>query len=81
MTQHITAYAAANLVNKALEESGIDKRIPPQMIYNYTTARVRKNKTPLIPIVQVEDKVFVEVKGFGEWLQKYLEKNRTSVEV
>jgi hypothetical protein len=71
----ITAYAAAELTNKALEEAGVDKRIPAQMIYNYTTARVRKDKKPLIPTVEVDGKVRVEVKGFTKWLQEYVQKN------
>lgn len=31
-----TAYAVATLINQILEDQGIDRTIPPQMMYNYT---------------------------------------------
>jgi hypothetical protein len=43
-----TPYAAAKSVNAALEEAGLTKRIPPQMMYNYTSARVAAGKAPFI---------------------------------
>jgi len=30
-----TPYAVAKVVNAALEEAGVERRIPPQMMYNY----------------------------------------------
>jgi len=76
----VTPYAAAKLANTFLAEQGIDKVLPPQMFYNYTTARVSKGKAPLIPTVTVDGKVQIEVKGFGEWLQKYTTKLTAKVE-
>lgn len=72
----LTPYAAAGAVNAALTEAGVSKEIPPQMMYNYTTARVRKGKAPLIPVdVDKETgKVSINEAGFVEWLQRYVKK-------
>lgn len=66
-----TPYAAAKIVNGALEEAGLDKRIPPQMMYNYTSARLRAGKNPLIA-TDADGKITEE--GLRTWLVKYLAK-------
>jgi hypothetical protein len=70
----LTAYKAAQAVNAALSEAGLDKTIPAQMMYNYTTARIRAGKAPYIPTVTVDGKVFIEVDGFTKWLAQYIKK-------
>ena len=70
-TTTITPYAAAKLVNAALEKANLSKRIPPQMMYNYTTARVNKGKAPFI---QVDEKGLVLVSSLNEWIEKYVAK-------
>jgi hypothetical protein len=72
---NLTPYAAAKLVNAALIEAGIEKVLPPQMFYNYTTARVNKGKTPLIPTTEVDGKIFIADTDLAVWLQKYVAKN------
>lgn len=37
MTATLTPYAAAKLVNEQLKKDGLDKKIPPQMMYTYTS--------------------------------------------
>jgi hypothetical protein len=74
----ITAYGAAKVVNAALKEAGFDKVIPPQMMYNYTTARVRKGKKPYIAM---DEQGRILVDDLKRWLTKYLEdtKNRAAL--
>jgi hypothetical protein len=76
--QSLTAFAAAKIVNAALIEAGLTKQIPPQMVYNYTTARVRKGQKPLIPTVQVKvdgkDTTHVQVEGLTAWIKRYVAK-------
>ena len=76
-TTSVTPYAAAKLVNAALEKANLSKRIPPQMMYNYTTARVNKGKAPFI---QVDEKGLVLVSSLNEWIEKYVAKQVASVE-
>lgn len=71
-----TPYKAAQLVNAALEEAGLDKRIPPQMMYNYTTARVRKGKAPFIA---VDENGRITEEGLTAWMTKYLEKQGVTI--
>ena len=78
-TTSVTPYAAAKLVNAALEKANLSKRIPPQMMYNYTTARVKAGKATLIGTVIVDDKVYVTEQGLNEWLAKYLAKKGVEV--
>jgi len=59
----ITLYAAHKIVNKRLEESGLDRRIPPQMMYNYA----KKNY-----LATVDGKIDTEV--LDEWIEKFVEK-------
>jgi hypothetical protein len=74
MSANLTAYKAAQVVNAALAEAGLDSTIPAQMMYNYTTARLRKGQKPLIPTITVDGKVFIEAEGFAKWLGTYISK-------
>lgn len=67
----MTPYAAAKLVNEALRENNIDKTIPAQMMYNYTTAKIRQGKKPLI---EVNEDGKINVESFTKWLSRYIEK-------
>ncbi len=66
-----TPYAAAKVVNAALAEAGLSKQIPPQMMYNYTTARVRAGKAPFIAL---NEDGKIEPEALAEWLDKYVAK-------
>jgi hypothetical protein len=70
-----TPYAAHIIVNAALKEAGLDKAIPPQMMYNYTTARINKGKTPLIEAIVVDGKVFITEEALAKWTAKYVAKS------
>lgn len=74
-----TPYAAAKFVNAILTEAGLPT-IPPQMMYNYTTARVNKGKAPLIGVVETEAGVRIEEDVLKEWTKKYLTKKGVVVE-
>jgi hypothetical protein len=73
-----TPYEAHKLVNKALKEADIDKVIPPQMMYNYTTAKLNKGLKPMIPSFQVEEnnkvKTYITEEDFNVWLERYIKK-------
>lgn len=80
--KEVTGFQFHKIVNARLEKDGImtldkktnkmvQKRIPPQMIYNYTTGRINKGKTPFIPL---NDHGFIDMKVGLEWLEKYLTK-------
>ena len=67
----MTGYKASQLVNKALEDNGIDKQIPAQMIYNYLKkGYIKKNSDGS-----------VNEESLIEWLNKYLEKQGVKVSV
>lgn len=68
----MTPYAAAKFVNDELKKAGLDKRIPPQMMYNYTTARVNAKKNPLI---KYDQKTGVDVDDLKRWTAAYVLKN------
>lgn len=76
-TTHVSPYAAAKLVNKARAEAGIEGNIPPQMMYNYTTARVRAGKTAFIAY---DPEKGIELKALEEWTKKYIAKKTAVVE-
>ena len=78
--QLFTPYAAARVVNAALAEAGVEKTLPPQMFYNYTTARIRAGKAPLIEAVEKDGKVMIAEEALGAWLTKYLAKQGVEVE-
>ena len=74
---YVTPYAAAKIVNAALAEAGIDKHIPPQMVYNYTTARVRKGKSPLGGLV-MNDEGKVSLDSVQAWASKMITKAKAN---
>jgi hypothetical protein len=76
----LTPYAAAKVVNEVLNTEGIDKVVPPQMMYNYTTGRIRAGKKPLIETVEVDGKVFIKADALQAWVVKYVAKQSASVE-
>lgn len=65
----VTPYKASVLVNQVLEPLNLNP-IPPQMMYNYTTARVNKGKTPFIPITPKG----ILLQDLNEWVAKYVAK-------
>lgn len=71
----LTPYAAARQVNAVLESVGL-KTLPPQMFYNYTTAKVRQGKNPLIAIDK--DGRIIE-SALKAWLDRYLVKKGVKV--
>ena len=70
-----TPYGAAKFVNQVLTEAGLPS-IPPQMMYNYTTARLNKGKAPLI---KCDASGAITLESLLEWLAKYLEKKGIQV--
>ena len=77
ITMH-SPYQAAKLINAVLAEANLPS-FPPQMMYNYTTARIKAGKATLIGTTIVDDKVFVTEEGLNEWLAKYLAKKGVEV--
>ena len=77
ITMH-SPYQAAKLINAVLAEANLPS-IPPQMMYNYTTARIKAGKATLIGTVVVDGKVYVTEQGLNEWLAKYLAKKGVEV--
>lgn len=73
----LTPYAAAKTVNAVYEKNGSDKRIPTQMMYNYTTARINAKKNPFIPTMS-DGKI--DPAGLHEWMVKYFGKQGITVE-
>lgn len=73
----MTPYAAAKFVNAELEKAGLTKRIPPQMMYNYTTARVNAGKNPLIAY---DPKKGVDENDLARWTKAYIAKQATTVD-
>lgn len=63
----MTPYAAAKIVNARLAEEGIEKEIPPQMMYNYTKKNMIANEI-------VEGKKRITQAGLNEWLLGYVNK-------
>lgn len=77
---YYSPYAAAKYVNAELEAAGISKKIPPQMMYNYTVARLKMNKEPFI---KYDAKKGIDEKSLNEWTKKYILKKKAleSVEI
>ncbi len=73
----MTPYAAAKIVNEVLRANDLPE-IRPQMMYNYTTGRLNKGKTPLIEC----DRNGVTRDGLEKWIQTYVTKklNPTATE-
>jgi hypothetical protein len=71
-----TPYAAAKFVNAKLEEAGLTKRIPPQMMYNYTKARIAAGKAPFIAF---DEKKGVDQADLEKWTEAYVAKQLANV--
>lgn len=69
LTSTVTPYKAAVLVNAVLELQNINP-VPPQMMYNYTTARIAKGKKAFIPVTDGR----IMVQDLQEWVTKYIAK-------
>lgn len=74
----LTPYAAAKIVNADLEKAGLAKRIPPQMMYNYTTARVNAGKKPLIGYNEKTGEV--DWESLKVWSTAYVGKQKAIAE-
>jgi hypothetical protein len=68
---NISPYAAAKVVNAKLKEAGIDKVVPPQMMYNYTTSRINAGKEPFIKFTLEGG---VDAKDLDRWTKAYIAK-------
>lgn len=82
-TENMTPYKAARFVNAALTKAGLEKQLPPQMFYNYTTGRINKGKAPLIEVEAVEttntrgERITqhqIKAEALNTWLEGYLAK-------
>jgi ABC-type branched-subunit amino acid transport system substrate-binding protein len=67
----MTGYAAAKLINAALEAAGVQKAIPPQMVYNY----MKKG------YIATTADGHVDVASLEAWLGRYLQKQGVTVEL
>jgi hypothetical protein len=67
VSEHLSPYGAAKIVNLTLAEMGVDKKVPPQMMYNY----VRQN---ILPTYELDGKKYLRVTEFRIWLEKYTSK-------
>lgn len=72
----VSPYKAHQLINDRLVKEGIidpktskQKVIPPQMMYNYTMGRIRKNQVPLIPVTS---KGRILIVDLNKWMDKYI---------
>jgi hypothetical protein len=72
----VTPYAAHKIVNQALKQAGLTKVIPPQMMYNYTSGRINKGKTPYI---ECDKQGLVLLTSLESWLEGYLIKQGAKV--
>ena len=62
----ITSYKIAKIVNGVFEVHGIDKRIPPQMCYNYASKGM---------INKVKGQKQFTKEDVSEWVTKYTNKH------
>jgi hypothetical protein len=73
-TQLVSPYACAKIVNAWLAEDGVQKKLPPQMFYQYTSP-----KKAYIPTVVVGDKLCVDVIDLRSWYdEKYMKRARSN---
>jgi len=77
LSELLTPYACAQLANAQLVAVGLPP-IPPQMMYNYTSAKLRAGKKPLIAFDPAKG---VERVAFEGWLARYLVKKGVTVTV
>ena len=63
----MTPYKAAKIVNESLKSVGIDKKIPPQMMYNYC-----KKSVGFKSYKNDSGKIEIDESSFKTWLEKYI---------
>lgn len=69
----VTPYGASKIVNEVLRNHNLPS-IPPQMVYNYTTSRIRQGKNPFIPTTMKDGQVLIKVEDLHTWIEKYVAK-------
>ena len=74
ITMH-SPYQAAKLINAVLAEANLPS-IPPQMMYNYTTARLNAGKNAFI---EVDKDGRITESGLNTWMTKYFAKKGIEV--
>jgi len=74
MSNTMTPYKAAREVNTQLAELGIEKELPPQMLYTYVTKGYIKS-------VEVDGKKRVTAEALAEWFVSYVTKLQGKVTV
>lgn len=72
VTEVVTPWQAAKIVNARLTEEGF-KVVPPQMLYNYTTARLNAGKVPFIAYTRESG---IDLESLQVWLDKYVAKKK-----
>lgn len=65
-----TPYQCAKAVNAMLKAAGINKEIPPQMLYTYA----RKGKFLTYEAFDGSGRIEVDRDSFGTWVQGYISK-------
>jgi hypothetical protein len=63
-----TPYQAAKVVNETLTRAGIDKQVPPQMLYTY----VRKDK--IASTIADDGRIMVDPESLLQWTTAYVNK-------
>jgi GTP cyclohydrolase FolE2 len=66
----VSPYKATALVNKALEEAGLDTKLPPQMMYQYASEKKQYIKSHK----NEAGKIMIELSDLFEWIEKYITK-------
>lgn len=75
-TQLVSPYAASKIVNKWLEEDGVQKKLPPQMFYQYTSAKKAYIKVTL----NEEGKRCVDEADLRDWYETKYMRRATKVD-
>jgi outer membrane protein W len=77
----ISPYKAASIVNKMLADAGVldsktgeTKKLPPQMFYNYTIARIKAGVKPYIGTIVIDGALKVDVRSLSAWTDRYIRK-------
>lgn len=68
----LTPYGAWKIANAYITQEGF-KSIPSQMLYNYTSGKLREGKKPLIKYSKEEG---VDHEDFARWLSSYILKKK-----
>lgn len=81
-----TTYRATIQINKWFNVLGIDKQLPGPMVFNYTTAKLKENKKPMIPSYREndgeKDVTYIEFEELVKWFAlKYIPKNFPSADL